>query len=382
MPSAEIIAIGTELLLGEIIDTNTAIIAKELNKIGVDIYHTSIVGDNQSRITDEINQSFKRAEIIITTGGLGPTVDDPTRQAIADVYGKKLIFHDLLWGQIKSRFDAFNRVPTANNKKQAFIPENAFPIENPIGTAPAFYISENKNTLICLPGVPAEMEFLLNEKIVPLLKQIYSLKNTTISRIIHTAGIGESSIDDLISDFEKSDNPSVGITAKPGQVDIRITVKASDQSRAKKLIAPIEMKILEKLGDSVYGFDQDSLYQLVSRQIEKNNILIIFYHNIENKEILSSLKKWHILNDIKNIPSMNPGEEELNYSMYNNLNNPVMLISLKEDSDIHHVFKLKIIYQQNTNEKELRFGGHTDLLNTWIKNNLLNSIREVINRKR
>ena len=231
MPSAEIIAIGTELLLGEISDTNTAFIAKALNLIGIDIYRTSIVGDNQSRITDLIKQSIKRAEIVITTGGLGPTVDDPTRKAVADVYGEKLIFHEHLWEQIQSRFRAFNRIPTANNKRQAFIPQNAIPIENPVGTAPAFYISEKDKTLISLPGVPAEMNFLLNNKIILLLKKTYNLESTTISRIIHTAGIGESSIDNLIGDFEKLNNPSVGITAKPGQVDIRITAKACNQSQ-------------------------------------------------------------------------------------------------------------------------------------------------------
>jgi len=173
MPSAEIIAIGTELLLGEISDTNTAFIAKALNYIGIDIYHTSMVGDNQARITEQIKQSIKHAEIVITTGGLGPTVDDPTRQAVADVYGEKLIFHEHLWEQIQSRFKAFNRIPTDNNKKQAFIPQNAVPIENPVGTAPAFYISEKNKTIICLPGVPTEMEYLLNNNIIHLLKKTY-----------------------------------------------------------------------------------------------------------------------------------------------------------------------------------------------------------------
>jgi len=282
MPSAEIIAIGTELLLGEISDTNTAFIAKALNQIGIDIYRTSIVGDNQSRITDLIKQSIKRAEIVITTGGLGPTVDDPTRKAVADVYGEKLIFHEHLWEQIQSRFKAFNRIPTANNKRQAFIPQNAIPIENPVGTAPAFYIFEKDKTLISLPGVPAEMDFLLNNKIIRLLKKTYNLESTTISRIIHTAGIGESRIDSLIGDLEKLDIPSVGITANPGQVDIRITVKACNQSQARNLITPIEKRILKKVGENVYGFDQDTLHSVVSCLVEKEKIhIILFYKTLE-----------------------------------------------------------------------------------------------------
>jgi competence/damage-inducible protein CinA-like protein len=382
MPSAEIIAIGTELLLGEVFDINTAFIAKALNQIGIDIYRTSIVGDNQSRITDQIKQSIKRAEIVITTGGLGPTVDDPTRQAVANVYGKKLIFHEHLWEQIQSRFKTFNRIPTANNKKQAFIPQNAIPIENPVGTAPAFYISEKANTIISLPGVPAEMKFLLNNTIIHLLKKIYNLESTIISRIIHTAGIGESSIDNLISDLEKLDNPSVGITAKPGQVDIRITAKACNQSQARKLITPIEKKILKKIGKNVYGFDQDTLYSIVSRMVEKKKIHIILFHKIKKSNLISNLNKWGIFKEVRQIFSLDLEAKKSGYSLYNNLNSPVMAIFLKEYSDLQPVYKLKIVYDHIINEKELLFGGHNILLNTWIENNLLNSVREVIIQRR
>jgi len=379
MPSAEIIAIGTELLLGEIFDTNTALIAKALNQIGIDIYRTSIVGDNQSRITDLIRQSIKRAEIVITTGGLGPTVDDPTRQAVADVYGEKLIFHEHLWEQIQSRFRAFNRIPTANNKRQAFIPQNAIPIENPVGTAPAFYISKKDKTIISLPGVPSEMDFLLNNKIIYLLKNIYNFESTTISRILHTAGIGESSIDNLIGEFEKLDNPSVGITAKPGQVDIRITARACNQSQARKLIAPIEKKILKKVGESIYGFDQDTLSSVVSSLVEKEKIHIILFYKTKKMGLISNLKEWGIFKEVR---SMDLGENESDYSLYNNLDNPVMAIFLKEYSDLKPGYKLKIIYDHIINEKDLGFGGHNVLFDTWVENNLLNSIREVIIQER
>ena len=382
MPSAEIIAIGTELLLGEVSDTNTALIARALNQIGIDIYRTSIVGDNQSRITNLIKQSMKRAEIVITTGGLGPTIDDPTRKAVADVYSEKLIFHEYLWEQIQSRFSAFNRIPTANNKRQAFIPQNAIPIENPVGTAPAFYITGKGKTLISLPGVPAEMDFLLNNKIIHLLKKTYNLESTTISRIIHTAGIGESSIDSLIGEFEKLDNPSVGITAKPGQVDIRITVKARDQSQARNLIAPIEEKILKKVGKNVYGFDQDTLHGIVSCLIEKEKIDIILCYQTKKSDLISNLNELSIFKEVRQISSIDPEENESNFLLYNNLDNQVMAIFLKEYSDLKPGYKLKIIYDHNINEKELWFGGHNILFNTWVVNNLLNSIREMIIVKR
>ena len=382
MPSAEIIAIGTELLLGEISDTNTAFIAKALNHIGIDIYRTSIVGDNQARITNQINQSIKRAEIVITTGGLGPTVDDPTRQAVADVYGKKLVFHEHLWEQIQSRFRGFNRIPTNNNKKQAFIPQNAIPIENPVGTAPAFYISEKSKTIISLPGVPAEMEYLLNNEIIHLLIKTYNLKSTTISRIIHTAGIGESSIDNLISDLEKLNNPSVGITAKPGQVDIRITAKACNQFQARKLIDPIEKKILKIIGGNVFGFDQDTLQSAVSCLVEKEKINIILYHRTKRANLVSRIKDWGIFKEFKQLPCDSKEKIETDYLLCHNSGNPVMAIFLKEYSDSKLGFRLKIVYDHIVNEKELCFGGHNVLFSTWVENNLLNSVREVIIRKR
>ena len=382
MPSAEIIAIGTELLLGEISDTNTAFIAKALNNIGIDIYHTSMVGDNQARITEQIKQTIKRAEILITTGGLGPTVDDPTRQAVADVYGEKLIFHEHLWKQIQSRFRAFNRIPTDNNKKQAFIPQNAIPIENPVGTAPAFYISEKNKTIICLPGVPAEMEYLFNNKIIHLLKKIYTLKSTTVSRIIHTAGIGESRIDELIGDCERLENPSVGITAKPGQVDIRITARASSQSQARSLIAPIEKNILEKVSEHVYGFDQETLYGVVSRLIEKENIHVILFHDTKKTDLISNLNTKGVFKEIRGFSNMDQQENTPDYSLYNKSKQPTMAIFLKERSNHKSDFQLKIIYGHTINKRDFRFGGPNVLVDTWIENNLFNFIREIIIQKR
>jgi len=382
MPSAEIITIGTELLLGEISDTNTAFIAKALNKIGIDIYHTSMVGDNQSRITNQIKQSIKRADIVITTGGLGPTVDDPTRQAVADVFDEKLIFHEHLWEQIRSRFNTFNRIPTDNNKKQAFIPQNAIPIENPVGTAPAFYITVENKTIISLPGVPVEMEFLINNKIIRLLKKTYNLESTTISRIIHTAGIGESRIDDLIGDYERLENPSVGITAKPGQVDIRITAKASNQSQARSLIAPIEKKILELVGKHVYGFDQETLRGVVSHLLGKEKINVVLFHDTKNTNLISNLNKIGIFKIIKQFSSMGQEENEPGYSLYNNLNRQTMAIFLEECSNHKPGYKLKIIYDHTINKREFQFGGHSALMEPWVENKLLNSIREIIIQQR
>jgi molybdenum cofactor synthesis domain-containing protein len=158
MPVAEVITIGTELLLGVIQDTNTSFIAKTLNSAGIDIFHASMIGDNEERIALEIRAALKRADIIITTGGLGPTIDDPTRDAVALAFNRRTEFKPELWDQILARFKAYGRTPTENNKRQAFIPEGAVAIPNPVGTAPAFYIEENHKILFSLPGVPSEMK--------------------------------------------------------------------------------------------------------------------------------------------------------------------------------------------------------------------------------
>ena len=161
MINAEIITIGTEILLGEIIDTNSRTIARKLRENGINIFRTATIGDNIQRISMEIQAARTRANVIITTGGLGPTVDDPTRDAVADAFGVATEFHPELWEQVKARFARFDKIPTENNRQQAYIPAGAKAIENPVGTAPAFMMDSPSDVVICLPGVPREMEFLL-----------------------------------------------------------------------------------------------------------------------------------------------------------------------------------------------------------------------------
>lgn len=381
MPSAEIIAIGTELLLGETSDTNTSFIAKTLNQIGIDIYRTLIVGDNTTRITDQIKQSFQQADIVITTGGLGPTVDDPTRQAVADVFKKELIFHDHLWDQIQSRFQKFNKIPTSNNKRQAYIPQNAVPIENEVGTAPAFYISKNGKTIISLPGVPAEMEYLMNEKVINLLIKLHDLKGTIHSRIIHTAGIGESSLDDLIGDLEKLDNPTVGMTAKPGQVDIRITAKAKTKLDAKKIISPIEKEILQKVGDNVYGYDQNTLPNVVAQMVTNKKIEIILFYKDTKAEFVEQINKLGIFLSLESFANLDQSTEETGQLLYNTSYGQKMRVFFKEHSNPKPGFAVKIMFNGFTYEKELWFGGHSIIFYSWMENYLLNYIREVILKK-
>jgi len=269
MPSAEIITIGTEILLGEIVDTNTRYIARVLRGMGVDLFRTITIGDNVDRIAEAIRNSMKRADIVITTGGLGPTVDDPTREAVARAADVELEFREDLWEQVVSTIARYGRKPSENQKQQAYAPKGALGIKNPVGTAPCFIVEASfhnavelrheQSVVISLPGVPNEMEYVLHESIIPYLQKRFDLKEIIKIKVLHCSGLGEGMIDEKIADLEKLSNPTVGLAAHTGVVDIRIAAKARNEAEADKMIAEIESQIHERLGDAVFGADEDQL---------------------------------------------------------------------------------------------------------------------------
>ncbi len=269
MPSAEIITIGTEILLGEIVDTNARYIAHRLRDLGIDLFRKTTIGDNAQRIASVIQQAMERCDIIITTGGLGPTIDDPTRQAVAQALGVEMEYCPELWEQIQARFRRYDRIPTENNRRQAYIPAGARPFENLVGTAPIFIMELGQRAIIALPGVPREMEYLLENTILPYLKEKYHLTGIIKTRVLHTVGVGESIIDDLIGDLEKLSNPTVGLAAHSGQVDVRIAVKAVSEIEADALILPVEMELRRLLGQWIYGVDEESLESVAIRAVQQ-----------------------------------------------------------------------------------------------------------------
>jgi competence/damage-inducible protein CinA-like protein len=271
MPSAEIITIGTEILLGEIVDTNTRYIARVLRGMGVDLYRTITIGDNTERIAEAIRDSMKHAEIVITTGGLGPTVDDPTREAVARAAGVELEFREDLWEQVVATIARYGRKPSENQKRQAYAPKGSLGIKNPVGTAPCFIVEHDPplpsgeglgvraGVIICLPGVPNEMEYILHESIIPYLQKRFDLKEIIKIKVLHCSGLGEGMIDEKISDLETLSNPTVGLSAHTGVVDIRIAAKAANEIEADAMIAEIESQLHDRLGDAVFGADEDKL---------------------------------------------------------------------------------------------------------------------------
>jgi nicotinamide-nucleotide amidase len=275
MPSAEIITIGTEILLGEIVDTNTRYIARTLRGMGVDLYRTITIGDNAERIAEAIRHSMQRADIVITTGGLGPTVDDPTREAVALAAGVELEFREDLWEQVVAVISRYGRKPSENQKRQAYIPKGALAILNPVGTAPCFIVETEQNAVVSLPGVPNEMEHILHESIIPYLQNRFRLDEIIKIRVLHCSGLGEGLIDEKIADLEMLSNPTVGLAAHTGVVDIRIAAKAKTEAEADRMIAAIENQINERLGEVVFGADEEKLEDVVLNTVAKRGWTLI-----------------------------------------------------------------------------------------------------------
>ena len=382
MPNAEIIAIGTELLLGEIPDTNTSEIAKLFKTIGLDIFRAVIIGDNEDRIAEEICSSLNRADIIITTGGLGPTIDDPTRNAVAKAFNCRTVFHEDLWEEIKQRFKSYGRSPSENNRRQAYLPESAQVIHNPVGTAPAFYIKTGRKLVFSLPGVPLEMITLLNDAVIPIILREFQLGSVILTRTIHTAGIGESSVDELIYELEQNSNPTVGLAAHPGQVDIRITAKAKDLVEANLLIQPVEDKIKEFLGPNIFGFDHQTLHNVVINLLHEERIKTLIRAEEPINEIFFTLPNVDnlVVKKLINIQLLQPTDTF--QSIYNEDIDASLVMIVETIKSEKKGITLRVNYKQQNSVQTFQFGGHPLLFNEWLENLLLNQIRLcIINEK-
>jgi nicotinamide-nucleotide amidase len=266
---AEIVTTGTELLLGQIDDTNATYLARQLRDLGIDIYFRTTVGDNQSRIVQVLEQALERADLVITTGGLGPTVDDVTRDAVAQVTGRALVLHEDLLAQIEAFFAQVGATMSENNRRQAYLPQDCIPIENPVGTAPSFAVETDRGTIISLPGVPSEMRYLMGAAVIPYLQRCLGRREVLVTRVLRTVALGESRIDETIADLETSANPTVGLSAHPGQTDIRIVAKAATEAEAQALVNDFEGKIRQRLGAAIYATDDAKLEAVLASLLEE-----------------------------------------------------------------------------------------------------------------
>jgi len=380
MPSAEIISIGTELLLGEIIDTNAPYLARLLRDIGVDLYRKTTIGDNTKRIAQIIQESLQRCDIIITTGGLGPTVDDPTREAVALAIGVPTEYRPELWEQIQARFQRYGRQPTENNRRQAFIPQGAVPVENQVGTAPAFIVDREEKIIISLPGVPREMEYLMQNHFLPYLRQRFNLHGIIKARVIHTAGIGESQIDEMIGDLETLSNPTIGLLAHSGQVDVRITAKANSENEADQMIQELEKIVQERLGDMIYGSDQDTLEGKAFETLQSKGWKLVVLEAGLNGDLIKRLASNPLLFLGGKVLTNTPGPDELNelaisyrQSSHAQVALGISLIPGPEKQDIY----LSLISPDETQQFHRPYGGAPGNASRWAVNHALNLLRKL-----
>ncbi|MFZ2098675.1 MAG: CinA family nicotinamide mononucleotide deamidase-related protein [Anaerolineales bacterium] len=382
MPSAEIITIGTELLLGEILDSNSQYLARCLRETGIDLFRKTTVGDNVNRIAQAIQQSLERCDIVITSGGLGPTIDDPTRQAVSQAIDSKLEFHPELWEQIIARFQRMGRIPTENNRRQAYIPSGALAFENPVGTAPIFILEYKSHIIISLPGVPRELEYLMTHTVIPYLRQYYDLHGVIKSRILHTVGVGESQIDDLIADLEELSNPTVGLAAHSGQVDVRITVKADSEEETQRMIQPLEDTLHSRLGDWIYGVDQETLEEVALRSIAgKKWTLTVIEAGMGGILIrrLAAVKGPFVGGQVMTDPPSLDELVKLTDSYQKAQNADVALgVSLMPSTQTHDVI-IVVMTPHGTKKYQRVYGGVPEYAPFWAYNQSLDLIRRITN---
>jgi len=272
---AEIVAVGTELLLGQIVDTNSAYIAQQLATVGLDLHFKSTVGDNLDRIKGILRTALNRADFVITTGGIGPTLDDLTREAVAEVLGRPLVFQPHLFEQIRDFFTRLGRPVSENNRKQAYIPEGAIPIENPVGTAPGFVAEQDGKAILSVPGVPHEMRYFMEHSVLPYLRRRLGIQEVIVSRVLKLFGIGESMVDERIKDLiAQGTNPTIGLLAHTqiGEIHVRLTAKAREKGEARVLNASLEAEIRERLGEFIFGTDEETYEGVLASLLEKSGL--------------------------------------------------------------------------------------------------------------
>lgn len=275
-PSCEVITVGTELLLGQILDTNTTYLAQELGRIGVSVRFRTAVGDLLNEMTRVIRSATDRCDMVIMTGGLGPTLDDLTREAVADVAGVDLEFRQDLMDQIDEIFRRAGYRMSENNRRQAYVPAGSQAIPNPVGTAPGFIGEVKGRPVICLPGVPRELKYLLNQVVIPWVRERFGLVDQRLTyRVLKTVGIGESKVDRLIGDLIRpGENPEVGLLASQGEIKIRIAAWATGEKEANALISPIAKEVKSRLGKKIYGEDENTLEGVVDFLLAKSDLTL------------------------------------------------------------------------------------------------------------
>lgn len=285
---AEIITVGTEILLGDILNTNTHYLSNELANMGVDVYYQITVGDNESRLLNQLEESFRRSDLVVLTGGLGPTQDDLTKEVCAKYFNLDMEFHQPSWDKIIEIHNKMKRTPTENNKKQAYFPVNSIILPNEYGTAPGCIMEKDNKTIIVMPGPPREMKPMFDNFVKPFLQK--NSEDILKSKVIRIIGVGESKVEnDLLDLIQKQVNPTIATYAKDGECTVRITAKGKTVEEVEKLILPVVKEIKNRFKETVYGEDETTIEDEVAKILVKNNLTISVAESCTGGMVSSSL---------------------------------------------------------------------------------------------
>ncbi len=270
---AEIISVGTEIILGYTLNTNTYYLSNKLSEIGIEVLYHSSVKDDPYLLEEAVKIGLKRADILIFTGGLGPTADDITKEVVSKTLGLNLRIDRNMKNLIKEYFNRTNRSMPENNIKQAYLPEGSTILPNEIGTAPGIYIKYKDKKIVLLPGPPKEMKLMFEKYVIPLIKQDFVIKTA----VIKTIGIGESKLETLLRDIiEKQQNPTIATYAKEGQVDIRIIAKGNNEEKVNTLLEEIIKKIDSRISEYIYSYEDKTIEEVVFEKLKEKNMKIAF----------------------------------------------------------------------------------------------------------
>lgn len=285
---SEIISVGTELLLGHTVNTDAQYLSQKCADLGIDVYYHTVVGDNIDRIKEVTQIALHRSNLIIYTGGLGPTSDDITKEVVSELLNIELELNEIYLKEIEKYFKKMNKKMTENNIKQAYIPKGSIVLKNDVGTAPGVFLSSNEVKIIFLPGPPIELKTMFNKYAVPLLDNEYIIK----SKVIKTIGIGESELDDILNNLIKAQtNPTIATYAKEGQVDITITAKGKKEHEVDLLIQNLTNKVSEIIGEFIYSYDGESLEETFFKLLKNRNIKVAFCESCTGGLITSRFTK-------------------------------------------------------------------------------------------
>ena len=285
---AEIITVGTEILLGDILNTNCRYLSRELAAMGIEMYYQITVGDNEERLLKTLEESLNRSDIVICTGGLGPTEDDITKEVCAKYFGYKLELHKPSLDAMIERFKHMNRVPTKNNEKQAYFPKEAYILKNDNGTAPGCIMEKEGKMIVVLPGPPREMESMFENYVKPYLSKLTD--DVIESEVLRIIGVGESKVEnDILDIIDSQTNPTIATYTKGYECTLRITAKAKSVEEAKELIKPMSDEMKRRFGQSLYATGETSIEEVVSKMLVENNLKIAVAESCTGGMVSASL---------------------------------------------------------------------------------------------